>query len=282
MKQLKQCCYIILFWLIFFVSCNSQTNYKSPEGYDLNNPVKVFLETNLNEISGINYYPKDTGIFAISDATGNLYKIFPGRKMLVQKWRFGSNHDYEDLQLQDSIFYVLASSGDIMRIKFISANSLQTTKYNFPEKKDEFETLYFDSSLNKLIMICKDCKDDKKKEVSTFTFDPITLKYSEGPYKIDADKIASLLRTDKIKFKPSAAAINPLTHQLFVLSSVNKCIAVMDKNGKVQSVYPLSSSVYKQPEGIAFTPKGDLLISNEYDNNGSANILIITFKQKPG
>ena len=198
----------------------------------------------------------------------------------LQKWKFGHNQDYEDLQLHDSIFYILSSSGNIVSIKFFTADSLQTEEYKFPQNKVEFETLYFDSSLNKLILVCKDCKEDKKKEVSTFAFDIVNHNYSEGPYKIDADKIAAMLHEDKIKFKPSAAAINPLTHELYILSSVNKAIVVADKNGNIQKVYQLDPSVYKQPEGIAFTPKGDLLISNESAKDGEANILVIKLKVK--
>jgi uncharacterized protein YjiK len=267
--------------LIFYSSCKNRSQFISPQGYDLNNPVKVELEDQLNEISGINYYPKDTGVFAISDATGSLYKIFPDKKAVVEKWKFGHNHDYEDLQLYDSIFYVLSSSGNIVRIKFISADSLQVSEYNFPEKKVEFETLYFDSSLNKLILICKDCKQDNKKEVSTFAFNIDSQKYSDGPYKINAEKIAAMMHEDKMKFKPSAAAINPLTHELYILSSVNKAIVVADKNGNAKAVYVLNPSLYKQPEGIAFAPKGDLLISNESAKDGDANILIIKYKKKP-
>jgi len=262
------------------LSCSSHTQFTSPPGYDLNKPVKVNLESQLNEISGIFYYPKDTGVFAISDATGSLYKIFPDKNAMVEKWKFGKNQDYEDLQLHDSIFYILSSSGNIVSIKFFTADSLQTEEYKFPQNKVEFETLYFDSSLNKLILVCKDCKEDKKKVVSTFAFDIVNHNYSEGPYKIDADKIAAMLHEDKIKFKPSAAAINPLTHELYILSSVNKAIVVADKNGNVQKVYQLDPSVYKQPEGIAFTPKGDLLISNESAKDGEANILVIKLKAK--
>lgn len=282
MKSLKKCCrhFFLYSWLIFFSSCDSQTEYKSPKGYDLNRPVKVSLESQLNEISGINYYPKDTGIFAISDATGSLYKIFPDRNAMVQKWKFGHNDDYEDLQLHDSIFYILSSSGNIVTVKFITADSLQTSEYNFPQKKVEFETLYYDSSINKLILICKDCKDDKKKEVSTFAFDPVNFSYSKGPFTIDADAIAAKMNEKKIKFKPSAAAINPVTHDLFVLASVNKALVIMDQHGNIKSTYKINPSIYKQPEGIAFTPKGDLLISNESNKEGAADILIIKLKQK--
>jgi hypothetical protein len=282
MKKLRQILsfFYALSAFIFNTSCKSPGEYKSPEGYDLNHPVKVILGSELEEISGINYYPKDTGIFAISDATGSLFKIFPDRNTMVQKWKFGKPEDFEDLLLYDSIFYILASKGDIVAVKFVARNSLETTTFKFPHKKSEFETLYFDSSLNKLILICKDCKEDKKNEVSTFSFDISTQTFSNGPFKIDAGKIASMLHENKIKFRSSGATVNPLTHELFILSSVNKAVVIADRNGVVKNIYDLDPSIYKQPEGIAFTPAGDLLISNESADEGAANILVIKFKRK--
>ncbi len=269
----------ILIWITASFSCNSKINFASPPGYDLNNPVKIYLQSDLSEISGIIYYPKDTGIFAISDAAGSLYKFFPGKDMPVQKWKFGSNHDFEDLQRIDSTFYILSSSGDIVSLKFSKQAPMQVTNFKMHDKeKNEFETLYFDSTLNKLILVCKDCKADKKKTVSTRAFDIATNTYTDGPYKINAQNIGKLMNVKDLKFKPSAAAINPLTNELFILSSVNKMLVIADRNGNVKQAYALRPSLYKQPEGIAFTPSGNLLISNESAKEGSANVLIVKYK----
>ncbi len=262
--------------IIYFVSCSNQITYLSPPGYDLEHPVKISLKSDLSEISGIIYYPKDTSLFAISDATGSLYKIFPDRNVLTQKWKFGSNNDYEDLQKIDSTFYILSSSGDVVSVKFNIDSPMRVNNFKISDKeKNEFETLYFDSALNKLVLICKDCKEDKKSSVSTRAFDVATNTYTDGPYKIDVKKIDKLINLKETKFKPSAAAINPLTHELYILASVNKLLVIADKNGNVKTIYPLRPSIYKQPEGMTFTPAGDLLISNESDKQGDADILVI-------
>lgn len=268
--------------IIICVGCSANGKFSSPQGYDLNHPYKIKLAPELNEISGIFFYPKDTSVFAISDASGFLYKIFPGKNGLMQKWKFGRNHDFEDLQFHNGIFYILSSTGDITSIKFINADSLQTDEYKFPLGKAEFETLYFDTTINKLVLVCKECKEDKKKEVSTISFDINSGSYSAGPYKIDAGKIARVLQNEKIKFKPSAAAFNPLTGDLYILSSVNKSIVIADRNGNVIDAYKLNPALYKQPEGIAFMPNGDLLISNESANAGPALIFIIKLKNETG
>ncbi len=275
---------ILLFIAIlttFSVSCGRQINFSSPPGYDLNHPITIYLPTELNEISGIIYYQKDTSIFAISDASGSLYKIFPAKNTLFQKWKFGSNHDYEDLQRVDSTFYILSSSGNIVSVKFSKHAPMLVTEFKIHDKeKNEFETLYFDSALHKLILVCKDCEEDKKNTVSTRAFDISSNTYTKGPYTINVNTIDSLMKLKKIKFKPSAAAINPLTHELFILASVNKMLVIADTNGKVKQSYLLRPSIYKQPEGIAFTPSGTLLISNESDKTGSADILVIKHKNQ--
>lgn len=267
--------------LAFFISCNDKVNFSSPPGYDLNHPVVIYLNSDLSEISGIIYYPKDTSIFAISDATGSLYKIFPDRNTLVQKWKFGTNHDYEDLQRIDSTFYILSSSGNITAVKFSKDTSMQVSDFKIHDKqKNEFETLYFDSSLNKLVLICKDCEEDDKSTVSTRSFDITDSTYADGPYTINVKNINKLINTKDMKFKPSAAAFNPVTHELFILASVNKLLVIADKNGNAKKAYFLRPSLYKQPEGIAFTPSGDLLISNEAGSKqGDADILVIKRKK---
>ncbi|HVX28493.1 MAG TPA: SdiA-regulated domain-containing protein [Parafilimonas sp.] len=267
--------------LAFFISCNDKVNFTSPPNYDLNHPGVIYLNSDLSEISGIIYYPKDTSIFAISDASGSLYKIFPDRNTLVQKWKFGTNHDYEDLQRIDSTFYILSSSGNITAVKFSKDTSMQVSDFKIHDKqKNEFETLYFDSSLNKLVLICKDCEEDDKSTVSTRSFDITDSTYADGPYTINVKNIDKLINTKDMKFKPSAAAINPVTHELFILASVNKLLVIADKNGNAKKAYFLHPSLYKQPEGIAFTPSGDLLISNEAGSKqGDADILVIKRKK---
>jgi hypothetical protein len=117
---------VILFAAGIVITCNSvnKKKYPSPPQYDLYSPVRINMPTELDEISGIAFYPKDTAIFAISDATGSLYKIFPNKKIDIQKWKFRKNADYEDLQLVDSVFYILSGKGNIVRLKFYTADSM--------------------------------------------------------------------------------------------------------------------------------------------------------------
>ncbi len=258
----------------------TKTRLPSPQQYDFQNPTVIKLNQALIEISGISFYPKDSTVFAIEDEDGIFSKIYLNNNTQVKNWRFDKAHDYEDLVLFDSTFYVLISNGDIETLKF-TGDSMVTNKTKYPgsvKTTNEFESLYYDDSLRQLIMICKDCQDDKKNVVSAWGFNIDSLTYTPELFSIDASAFKEQL--GKEKFKPSAAAINPATNELFILSSVNKLLLISNRRGNIKEVFTLDPKNFKQPEGIAFTPTGDLLISNESADLGPANILIFKRKKK--
>ncbi len=247
----------------------------SPPGYDLNRPQVVKLPLELDEISGVTYYPKDSSVFAITDELGLLYKIKPGKQTEINKWKFGDPDDYEEVVLHDSLFFVLQSKGNISEVAFADSGGAIRKDYKFPYgDKNEFESLYYDSVTQKMVMICKDCEVDKKKKLSTFTFDPVTHEYSDKSFSINIDQLAKEMKTDIFRFKPSAANQQPGTGDIYIISAINKILLVTDRNGKIRAWYQLDPGLFKQPEGLCFTLSGKLVITNESADISTANILI--------
>ncbi len=277
-------CVLMLAGLLGACSADKK-KYRSADSsrYDLLNPVIIKLPGGLDEISGIIYYPKDSSLFAIKDEDGLFYKIYLNRKDVIKKWRFDKKHDFEDLALHDSTFYVLISNGDVETLNFGSGDSIITSTSQFPnasKKTNEFESIYYDDSLHEVVLLCKDCEDDGHKTVSAWGYNIATQAYTESVYTIDVKPIAQRLGVDKIKFKPSAIAINPVTNEFYILSSVNHLLIVTDRKGNFKDLFELDPVIYKQAEGITFTPSGDMIISNEAHETGLANILIIKNKKK--
>ena len=275
---------------IFFASagCNNKPAvpeeiFPTPPSYNLNHPIVYKLPTELDEISGIVYYPKDNSIFAIHDERGWLYKIHIEDEIEVEKWKYTAGADFEDLALVDSNFYTLKSAGGIVEFRIVRPDSVLTTERKLPKTpKKEFEAMYYDSAGMRLLAICKDCEADLKNTASVFAFDIRQKKWLDSPiYVIDVEKIEQKFGDKISKFKPSAAAVNPITGELYIISSVNKLLVIADATGKAEDVYPLNPKVFKQPEGLTFTPKGDLLISNEAADIGVANILLFKYKEIP-
>jgi uncharacterized protein YjiK len=273
------CLSICILPAIFFFACSRNDNYyKSPPNYDLNRPsLTIKLPSELDDISGITYYSKDNALFAESDQKGCLYKIFLNKPTDIRKWKFSHKRDYEDIALYDSTFYIINNNGDIVSLNFIK-DSIITHDYMFPEKgKYEFESLYYDDQLKKLVLMCKECEIDKDTTVSTYTFDPQQFTYA-GAYTIGAQKVLDANSPKSTKFKPSGASVNPVTGDLYILSSINKTLVVAERQGAVKQVYRLDPSLFNKPEGIAFSSTGGLFISNEAAAMQPATVLFYQFK----
>ncbi|MBV7532603.1 hypothetical protein [Chitinophaga sp. sic0106] len=279
---------ILLFFLLFLLSCNyfsdrSQKVYSSPHGYDLGSPVRYRVRESMQEISGITLYPDERRILAINDEEGKIFEIDVKATKAYPTWKFGKNDDYEDLCETDSGFFVLKSNGSLFRIFNLFTDSVRSVHYKFGKKgKKEFETAYFDKNKNSIITICKNCEDDKKLGVtSAYSFRLDSMVFESDPvYQIKDDEIAHLAGNDMRFFKPSAAAIHPIEHRLYIVASVNQLLVITDLEGHLQEAYNLRHRLFLQPEGLAFAPNGDMYISNEGGYDGVANILKFTYKKK--
>lgn len=262
---------------------DKKSDFPNTDMYDLHNPVVVNLPADLDEISGIAYYAKDTSVFAIVDEIGILYKIPIMRPNEILQWPFDDNGDFEDIVLKDSSFYVLISNGDVMKLDF-EGDKMIAKKLDLSsdgKKTNEFESMYLASDSSTIVIMCKDCKDDKKENVSEYSFDANNDSAALSLFReIAVSPIARGLGETKLNLKASAAAINPVTGELYVLASVNKTLVILDSAANFKKAYKLDPKIYKQPEGIAFTTAGDLIIANEVFLEGYANLLIMKNKKK--
>ncbi len=270
--------------ILFSFGCSNvkkdKEKYDNSEMYDFAKPKIIDLPVYLDELSGLAYYAKDTSVFGVIDEDGILFKIPIMNPTKTSEWIFDKPRDFEDLVLVDSTFYALVSNGDVVRINF-QGDSIVTEKSEFSatsgKKTNEFETIYMDAG--QIVVLCKECEDDKKSKISSYVFDPLKLTYSEHT-TIDMAPIAKKLDGEKLALKASAGAINPITKDLYLVSAIEKVIVILDSTGTFKDLYKLNPKIYKQPEGISFTPAGDLIISNEVYLEGHANLLILKNKKK--
>lgn len=274
---------LLLSFISAVTACNytdSGKKYSNSEMYDFAHPKVLKLPQELDEISGIAYYPKDTSVFAIIDEGGEIFKIPLKDPTNLSQWNFDKKKDYEDIVLRDSTFYVLVSNGTIEQLTF-KDNKFAAEHFKIGDisaKENEFESLYLSPEDSSLIILCKDCVEDSKKTLSAFSFRPSDSVSKFQKYKVfDIATLHQKLGIEK-RLQPSAAAINPITKDLYIVSSIQKLLVILNSNGSFKSFYKLNPALFKQPEGIAFTPTGDLIISNEFAEDGFANLLLMKNK----
>ncbi len=276
--------WLVILVFIFF-SCRDTAQYTGPVGYDINNTIKFDMPNSLHEISGISFLNELTdSICAIEDEDGKLFYFTLGSTEIKHS-KFAKKGDFEDVAvLKNKTVAVLRSDGSVFL--FASAeigkekiDSVQQYLNILPE--GEYEGLTAEDG--KLYALCKNCMiDDQKREISLYTLaqDSNKILAVTGSMKIDLSAIKKENKeSGKGKFHPSCIAKNPLTHEWYIISSVNKLLLVLDEQWKIIASFPLNPSMFKQPEGIAFNAKGDLYISNE-GAEGTANVLVFRYHKQ--
>ena len=267
------------------VSCGDRKHvykYLPLTGYKNSNPSIVYLPETISQISGIAFYPKDNSVFCVDDNLGILYKFPLFRRKILQKWPISGETDFEALVLNDSTFYVLKSNGSIYSAKFDKdgkgTGDAYETETNI--KVREFEAMLYDSVRNLLLLICKDCEDDAKNTSSVWGYDLTTKTMLPQPvFIIQGAQIEKIVGKKLSKFKPSDAAVHPVTGDFYYVSAINDMMLVTDRNGTVKEACGLDKTLFKQPEGLSFMPDGTMLISNEFADRGNATILIYPYKK---
>lgn len=242
------------------------------------------LPRRLDEISGLTMLDAQH-LGAVQDEKGVLYVLDAATGEVVQQHAFGKHGDYEGIERVEGFVVVLRSDGRLYVIDDWQQDGIDGLPRSGGARHIETglhggcdaEGLAFDAEATRLLIACKENPGRGYRGSRTvFAFDPTTNRLDPDPaFVLHADSLASgstigdavrsIVRpvADLNAFKPSALAVHPRTGELYVLSSVRKVIAVLDRSARVAAVWPLSADLLRQPEGLAFRPDGTLFIASE-------------------
>jgi len=253
--------------------------------YNLEKPTRILpLPGKLMEISGLSYHPSKKKLLAIHDEKGFIYVINPQTGEVEDKMDFGKRGDYEGVEMVGNKIYVIKSNGTISVFDLEKNKSEDKIKTPFSAAND-IEGLGYLEKENALLIACKGKatfnKDEKLKKTKAFyKFNLNEKKLVESPWLIVEDKtlvnrVEKAFPKDKhskkfIKkmkervktFSPSGIAVHPNSNHIYILSSQGKTLLQFDKNKNFIGLHFLDKK-HAQPEGICFSPEGDLFISNE-------------------
>jgi uncharacterized protein YjiK len=254
--------------------------------YDLQNPSFVInlVSEELKEISGLS--PTDSaGIYlAISDEKGEIFFIDgAGGGAILNKVFFREKGDFEGVEMVGKCLYAVKSDGDVFEIGCWNDENKQMKEYKTPLKKtDDVEGLCYDAKRFALLLACKQNPDSAGLR-RIFVFDLKTKQLSDKPvYTLDPEAVNRLVPLDEDAknryISPSGIAIHPKTGDVYVISSAQKRLVVLDyKSGAIRYAVRLNKRLLPQPEGIAFDAEGNLYLSSE-GKKGEGLVLRFDYK----
>ncbi len=274
---------------------SGSTAHAAPPYYFDRPGLVVELPGRLDEISGLT----DLGngrLGAVQDEKGNLYVLDAATGEVVHEHDFGGDGDYEGVERVGERVVVLRSDGRLFVILDWETEKAkaETTETGLHGSCDA-EGLAFDSEGERLFIACKESPGRGLRGVrALYAYDLTQQALVPDPtFVLWADSLAGAQRSvdeavraavrpfaDINAFKPSAVGIHPITGEVYVLSSVAKLVLVLDRDGTVAAMWPLSPRLFPQPEGLAFLPDGTLFIASEAAG-GDATLLRFAYHPVP-
>jgi uncharacterized protein YjiK len=283
MKVALRICIVFVCFVFFFLG--SWENEKQFM-YDLSKPDKrITLPAVLHEVSGLTEIDS-TSFVCIQDENGVLFFYDLIHNRISRELPFAYNGDYEGVTRVGRSIYVLRSDGALYEIPDLNAESAQTVYHMNSIPAHNNEGLCYDPLGHRLLVGSKGKVDDEARVIRTiYAFDLETKKISPEPvYKFDITKVTdfavkrNLIEPYKttpkgkrvprfVKFQTSEIAIHPITGDLYILSANDHMLLIFSRSGELKHIEKLSVEFFNKPEGITFFANGDMLITNEGQQN---------------
>ncbi|MER0440686.1 SdiA-regulated domain-containing protein [Emticicia sp. W12TSBA100-4] len=256
---------VVLVIILIVIACFPK---KKGEPYTFNYSIekptlKMEMPTSLKEISGLSFY-KENQLACVNDEKGTVFIYNLTSQKVTETIDIGKNGDYEGIEVVDDEIFIMKSNGKIKGFR-ISDGSERKIDCSDKDVK-EYEGLSYHPQTRSLLLVTKEKDKDKNDKKTIYSYSLSTEKFDKY-LTINEDMIKG--SDGKKTFAPSGIAVHPITGEVFVISSQGKKLLILSPEGEKNTLIELDPETFVQPEGICFTPNGDLYISSEgTDANG--------------
>jgi uncharacterized protein YjiK len=220
----------------------------------------------LQEISGL-ALTNDGRLLVHDDELGQVWEVDYRRGVLVKRFTMGTGvlkGDFEGITVANDTVFLLASNGKIYR--FPEGENGARVDYTVEDTglkaECEFEGIAFDPAIDALLLACKHVHD-KAFHDALVIFRWSLSRDSSASLTPLVVPFAAIVGTNGWKsVHPSDITIDPLTGNYVLVASAEKALIAITPAGAPVFARPLSA-LHHQPEGVAITKDGILLVSDE-------------------
>jgi uncharacterized protein YjiK len=235
---------------------------KQRGGSDVTVVTRWDLPKELQEVSGIAYL--DNNRFAcVQDEKGVIFIYNANSKTIEKQVPFAGAGDYEGIAVNGNTAYVVTADGELYEVN-MSAGASAVKQYKTAlTGEHNVEGLTYDRKHNRLLLAIKNDEPGDKDYKGIYAFDLARKSFINTPvYKIDLNHELLASKGKKNNIMPSEIGIHPQTGELYITDGPNARLLVMSPGGEISKLLDLGKS-FEQPEGITFSPQGEVFISNE-------------------
>lgn len=238
------------------------------------------LPPSLREISGLAITPQGR-LLAHGDEQGRVVEIDYRRGTVLKQFLVGSppvQADFEGIAAVGDVIYLLASNGNLY--EFREGTDGARVKYRLHDthlgRECEFEGVAFEPASNSLLLACK--RVGKKSLRDFLVIYRWRLAGGNGSRLSELKlPLGPIIGSNKWKgLHPTDIAVDPTSGNYVLVASPERALIEVTPQGGVVSAGPLPSR-HRQPEGVAITKDGILIVSDEGGHQRAA----ITLYRRP-
>lgn len=282
----------------------------APVDIDFAKPVRVLaLPPKLLEISAL-VALDDTRAACLQDEKGRLHELDLATGELLGARAFGPDGDYEGLARTATHWFALRSDGVLLRFPLEPSVLARTEAVALVLAERDCEALAPDHGGNRLLVAPKARPDGNKEERDlrrVYAWDVAKGELATEPAltlsvaRLLEQAVAKGLATPTKKVKGgkkkgidadpaevphlqltiSELAVHPQTSDLWILSSADKALLVVDRKGDLVHLQLFDSALLPQPEALAFLPCGDLVVASEGKDGPAVLVRYARRAEKP-
>lgn len=219
------------------------------------------------EMSGL-ALSADGRLFGHAEKRAVIYQIDWREGALLKTFYFGrppAKGDFEGLAIVDKRFFLITEKGMLFegREGFEGESKLYREHDTGLKKVCEVEGLATHFEAGKLLILCRKARDkDLKGKLTIFSWDIETGERDQVPF-LQIDLTDPGIPEDLRKAKPSGLEVLPGGGGLMVLTTGKRLLIELGFDGEIRSWRALHDKRHKNPEGLAITRDGHLIIADE-------------------
>jgi hypothetical protein len=233
----------------------------------------------LQNISAFDFIDADH-LACIQAAIGSIFIFDLSKKSIESEIPFASPGDYKGIAIVDNSAFIACADGRILEVADYRSEKPSVKEYGTNlTVRDDVEGICYDKRNARLLVCIKGDIEEPEVEKGIYAFELASRKMPIKPVltidlrdtiinKGDSKRLQTLIL-------PSDIDIDPLTHWVYVCDAIKSQVLVMDENGKMKSLFIFDRDNMIQPEGIRFTPSGELYIASEGFKDSPGKILMI-------
>jgi hypothetical protein len=225
------------------------------------------LPPELKQISAIDYIARHK-MACVQDEVGAIFIFNLDSSGIEKQIPFGPPGNYKGLVIVKTDAYVACADGRIIEIKNYRSEKREVIEHGTHLTiEEEVNGLCYDRRNKRLLVTIKGKEDGDQNYKGIYSFSITDKRMMVKPaIKIDLrSRVFSNLQPRNMQtvFQPSDIDINPITGLLYIVDGTRVQLLRMRMNETIKDLTELDKEKFIQPEGITFTPSGELFIASK-------------------